>query len=243
MEVHTHSHTERKKWTHYFWEFLMLFLAVFCGFLAEYQLEHVIEHQREKQFMKLMIADLESDTLEIRSISNEIDKRLQKVDSLLVFLTTQPLLQENIIRAYHYTYPVLNNLTFKFNDRTVTQLKNSGNMRIIRNQKVNDGIISYWNEIEKINQAHDRHTAYRTKGRDMETRIFNTAELYLKNKSPVDVNNAIRLINPDPLLVKEYANVVAAAGVMLRSIQNLIQNQLTIAKELIFLIKKEYHLN
>ena len=30
MEVHAHSHTARKKWTHYFWEFLMLFLAVFC---------------------------------------------------------------------------------------------------------------------------------------------------------------------------------------------------------------------
>ena len=36
MEVHQHTHTPRKKWTHYFWEFLMLFLAVFCGFLAEY---------------------------------------------------------------------------------------------------------------------------------------------------------------------------------------------------------------
>ncbi len=38
MEVHAHTHTAaesvslrgRKKWTHYFWEFLMLFLAVFC---------------------------------------------------------------------------------------------------------------------------------------------------------------------------------------------------------------------
>ena len=29
MEVHAHSHTPGKKWTHYFWEFLMLFLAVF----------------------------------------------------------------------------------------------------------------------------------------------------------------------------------------------------------------------
>ena len=37
MEVHAHTHTERKKWTHYLWEFLMLFLAVFCGFLAENQ--------------------------------------------------------------------------------------------------------------------------------------------------------------------------------------------------------------
>jgi hypothetical protein len=35
MEVHHHAHTARKKWTHYFWEFLMLFVAVFCGFLAE----------------------------------------------------------------------------------------------------------------------------------------------------------------------------------------------------------------
>ena len=35
MEVHAHTHTARKKWTHYFWEFLMLFFAVFCGFLAE----------------------------------------------------------------------------------------------------------------------------------------------------------------------------------------------------------------
>ena len=25
MEVHHHAHTDRKKWTHYFWEFLMLF--------------------------------------------------------------------------------------------------------------------------------------------------------------------------------------------------------------------------
>jgi hypothetical protein len=45
MEVHTHTHTARKKWTHYFWEFLMLFLAVFAGFLAENQREHIVEHQ------------------------------------------------------------------------------------------------------------------------------------------------------------------------------------------------------
>jgi len=51
MDVHQHTHTERKKWTHYFWEFLMLFLAVFCGFLAEYQLEHKIEKNRERQLL------------------------------------------------------------------------------------------------------------------------------------------------------------------------------------------------
>ena len=49
MEVHHHSHTARKKWTHYFWEFFMLFLAVTLGFFVENQREHYIEGQREKK--------------------------------------------------------------------------------------------------------------------------------------------------------------------------------------------------
>src|SRR5688572_5813470 len=61
MEVHAHSHTPRKKWTHYVWEFLMLFLAVFCGFLAENQREHYIEHKREVQFIRSYIEDLKRD--------------------------------------------------------------------------------------------------------------------------------------------------------------------------------------
>jgi hypothetical protein len=35
MEVHAHSHSERKKWTHYFRESLILFLTVSGGFNAK----------------------------------------------------------------------------------------------------------------------------------------------------------------------------------------------------------------
>ena len=48
----------RKKLTHYLWEFLMLFLAVFAGFLAENQREHIVEHQRAEQFARSLLADL-----------------------------------------------------------------------------------------------------------------------------------------------------------------------------------------
>jgi hypothetical protein len=37
MEVHHHTHTERKNGHIISGNFLMLFLAVFCGFLAENQ--------------------------------------------------------------------------------------------------------------------------------------------------------------------------------------------------------------
>jgi len=88
MEVHAHSHTPRKKWTHYLWEFLMLFLAVFCGFLAEYQLEHVIEHQREKKYVRSLIQDLKTDTANLQSyITLRKEKRIM-MDSLLLLLST-----------------------------------------------------------------------------------------------------------------------------------------------------------
>jgi hypothetical protein len=64
MEVHAHSHTPRKKWQHYLWEFLMLFLAVTLGFFVENQREHLVEHQREKQFVQSLFNDIKADYCE-----------------------------------------------------------------------------------------------------------------------------------------------------------------------------------
>src|SRR5437762_13179198 len=80
MEVHAHSHTSdpdpstssghrgRKKWTHYLWEFLMLFLAVFCGFLAENIREHSVEGRKEKEYIKSIIEDLKTDSSNLNFI-------------------------------------------------------------------------------------------------------------------------------------------------------------------------------
>ena len=83
MEVHAHSHTERKKWTHYLWEFLMLFLAVFCGFLAENWREHIVEHQREKVLMKSMLKDIHADTVFFSQMIKGISDYNNHIDSLI----------------------------------------------------------------------------------------------------------------------------------------------------------------
>ena len=243
MEVHAHTHTPRKKWTHYFWEFLMLFLAVFCGFLAENQREHMVEHRREKQFMRSMIEDLKTDTVEMKDILSNVYISSNYVDSMLLLLTADIIPDEAIIKSYQFTFPALNNVVIVFNDRTITQLKNAGNMRLIRNQKVNDDIIKYWNHIEQINKTLDRHLSYRTKGRDMETRIYNTAEIFLKNDGHIArPKENVHLISKEPSTIKEYANVIAYCGVMLSAIDNLVKEQNKLAIELIELVKKEYHL-
>ena len=155
MEVHHHSHTERKKWTHYLWEFLMLFLAVFCGFLAENFREHQIERQREKQYIMSFIEDLKSDTAAITlNINTKTQKKINN-DSLIWYLNTQDPNQYS-----QQIYFIARKLTRTFNffsaDRTIKQLKNSGGLRLIRDQSVSDSILSYDQAIERILLTQNR---------------------------------------------------------------------------------------
>ncbi|MBK9569946.1 MAG: hypothetical protein IPO53_08495 [Chitinophagaceae bacterium] len=86
MEVHAHTHTARKKWTHYFWEFFMLFLAVFAGFLAENQREHIVEGHRAKALALSLYNDIKNDTTDLRRISNWETNKINHIDSLLDLL-------------------------------------------------------------------------------------------------------------------------------------------------------------
>ncbi|HEY5968878.1 MAG TPA: hypothetical protein VIU35_12955, partial [Chitinophagaceae bacterium] len=103
MEVHAHTHTPRKKLTHYFWEFLMLFLAIFCGFLAENQREHFIEHRREKEFMNSMLSDLRSDTAKSNAVHQTFSIVVQHIDSLIPLLQGEMAPPEKALNLYQHT--------------------------------------------------------------------------------------------------------------------------------------------
>src|SRR6188768_901067 len=75
MEVHHHANTPRKKWTHYLWEFLMLFLAVFCGFLTENLREHRVERQRGRQYIQSFYQDLKTDTGRFTMLIRSFEER------------------------------------------------------------------------------------------------------------------------------------------------------------------------
>ena len=143
MEVHHHAHTARKKWTHYFWEFLMLFLAVFCGFLAEYQLEHKIESDRGKEYAYTLYEDIKIDTSNLKNLIRENQFVTEKID------TFRYLVQHYAIESlpsgnwYYYGRFGTRFLQISFQDATLQQLKNSGGLRYFKNKKVIDAIARY----------------------------------------------------------------------------------------------------
>jgi hypothetical protein len=149
MEVHAHTHTPRKKWTHYLWEFIMLFLAVFCGFLAEYQLEHQIERDREKKYIRSFVEDLKSDTLFIDRYLNSKGQKIIEYDSLIWYLNSpDPDLYGG--RIYFFARQLTRSPIFTPADGTIKQLINSGGLRLIKNQQVTDSIMAYNQAIERI---------------------------------------------------------------------------------------------
>src|SRR6187397_2522564 len=154
MEVHHHPHTSdpdmhrgRKKWTHYFWEFLMLFLAITLGFFVENQREHYIEGKRGKQYIRSMIEDLKTDTAKLYFISAEFKRISIAIDTLLYHF--DDFGKGNPIQ-FKRQYDLLHNFPdFIYTDRTIQQLKNSGGLRLIHGA-ASDSIINYDSQVQDL---------------------------------------------------------------------------------------------
>ena len=149
MKVHAHAHTERKKWTHYLWEFFMLFLAVTAGFFVENQREHLVEHRREKEFMVSLVKDLESDTAQFSRIKIYRLDRLRNIDSTIIFFLDHPGVS---VPAHGYTLAskLFGHSSFFQNSGTLDQLKTSEGLRLIRKRNVVDSIQSYDQQIKRM---------------------------------------------------------------------------------------------
>src|SRR4249919_280854 len=177
MEVHAHTHTERKKWTHYLWEFLMLFLAVFCGFLAENQREHIVEHQREKQYLESLLSDLTADT---NVLGNGIPlklKRITAIDSVFQFFKEHPGAKTIYGKLFRTIRRTNFDARFIRNVITINQLKNAGGMRLVRNKEVSDSISSYDQRCEVTTLYNDFYTVNSEAGNRQFEKLFNAADL------------------------------------------------------------------
>jgi len=243
MEVHAHSPTERKKWTHYLWEFLMLFLAVFCGFLAENQREHMIEGRREKKYMQSMLEDLQTDTSEVNDEIQFARSQLEITDTLMDMVDNRNLNQENIIRLYklHFSQFLVGPY---FEDRTSAQLKNAGGMRLIQKKQVADSLSGYWHSIKICETMTQLYEEYSKKTTDLSVRIFNHKYVTRKEiwEPPSAIKPQAKFISNEPALLEEYSNRMYIKHNLLRMFIERMEATNRYATGLIAIIRKEYHL-
>jgi hypothetical protein len=201
MEVHHHTH-HPKKWKEYFWEFFMLFLAVFCGFLAEIQVEHYVEHQREKQYIISLVEDLKNDTADLKQDIIEWEEVLRSIDTLRSQIE-MPVASRNTIRMYKSMCRINYNNTFLYHDRTVSQLKNAGNFRIIRKKGLAKAIIDY--DAVVLTAIKDIENAFTNTTSNFvnvpQVKIFNSKYFHLSEFSGA-LDSAIAK-HPNDILIKK----------------------------------------
>jgi len=245
MEVHAHTHTPRKKWTHYLWEFLMLFLAVFCGFLAENQREHIIEHQREKKYIRSLASDLDADITRLTTIVQLRNERAVLLDSFSTLLNS-PDAPQHSNDLYYYNSFATRGVAFRFTpvDGTMQQLKNAGNLRLIRKSYISDSIISYDVSVRAFMWGTQDEENIMDTYRNIAESIFDGLVLNDmrdddNNVRRIDYNPSMRLESDSKYRLNYRIHMLTVFN---KTMRKEARKLLAKAQRLNVLLKEEYHL-
>jgi hypothetical protein len=244
MEVHHHPHAEKKGFKEYFLEFLMIFLAVTLGFFAESLREHLTDHNKEKQYMRSLLADVQNDSIELSVKEKELKDFPAALNLLAADCNKKELTDSMLRRMYDINMRYLGTMQIYFTDKTASQLKNAGGMRLIHNAAVADSIALYWQGIDDVKFTYSNYENYRRPLRQLSFKIFNYTfyKDYDDTKTEF-TNNYLQLTVKDPVLLKQYGSQAwLIASNIVHFYLPAIARQKRMANNLIVLLKKEYHL-
>ena len=244
MEVHHHTHPghHKKKWTDYFWEFLMLFLAVFCGFLAEYQLEHKIERDKEKVYVQNLLDDVKSDTAIYTQFSKSNKELFSSIDTLIL-LINRPDRKQHIAKLAFTARMILPKYKALYTtNRTYEEMKSSGTLRLIRNKQVANSVSHYYYSVIDLKKYNDAAFTWGSDfGKEM-GKIFDAGLLLkiIKEKKEQPAVSSDLLTENRSALNELATTAQYLYGAFL--LAEKIGNERNIAaQKLIVLIEKEYH--
>jgi hypothetical protein len=230
---HTNRSSRKTIWN-YLFDFLMLFLAVFCGFIADNWREQLSEHQREKEFIHSIVEDIKSDTLQSNKILGQLKGMSAGIDTVLIMLSSHEII-ENSNKVYRLWSKNMGLQVFVSNDRTIEQLKNSGELRLIRKKAVSDRIMQYDQTLKKyyvqsnlMYNALDNITYY--------SQLFDFINLNKDQSKQVPLTEQGK-----KLLNQSYGNLLLWNKGLLGLI-SWLEDVNKEGKKLVIFIQKEYHM-
>jgi hypothetical protein len=251
MEVHTHGHVhEKKKWKEYVFQFLMLFLAVSLSFLAENLREHFVEKNIEKEYIESLVTDLSNDNDLATRNSASIFEQVKEIDTLqkLFFSVIENGAKKDSIIAECYIRSVHLNTFYSefFNERTITQLLSSGNMRLIRKEGVPDEIMDYHSFIKFV---EGQKQLYVTSINRCVESMYNVYDIsFLKtnmledNQFHYDASNPDKFLTTDPNDLKKFIAILESTKIVAFSYKKYLVDMMDKSKKLYYYLRQEYNI-
>lgn len=136
----------------FIFEFIMIFVAITGGFFMDNLRERVVEHRKEKEYIERLVIDLNEDTTNLKILMRQNREQMEMLDSLVNMLE-KPISNIDIQFITLLADNLNNSHLFTPRDVTMSQLKNTGELRLVEESKVSESIVSYYSYIESVN--HD----------------------------------------------------------------------------------------
>lgn len=246
MEVFKHPHhvTHKKRWGEYILEFAMLFLAVFLGFIAEKEREHYVDKKKELVYIKGILRDLATDTINFSQFISKTFENESRIDSLISLLKTYKS-SDPTEELYFLARTLFGRIErLQYNKRTYDQLKSSGSLRLIHHERVLDSVSKYFESLQWIDLQNQLQIERQTLYGIQLGEIFDAWTI----DSVFNANFSKPAASP-PLLTTEKRDLNRFVmrlhilkGVVLFNMRRVVNDFLPNSKKLIALIKEEYHL-
>jgi len=247
MEVHHHPNVEKKGLKEYFLEFLMIFLAVTLGFFAENIREHFVDKTHEKEYIHSFYEELSNDERELPILINSIERQqLQTADSLqailaginsktpanTVYTSLRKMIRQQGIRIF-------------VTDRTIEQIKNSGEMRLLSNKQISDSLVDYYKEVDFIEYLQRDLLAYKAELKADFPRILKSQDYNKAIDAQDDIinpNENLYLSATDSFTINKILIEVSDIKGLSHSIQSMIAELSGKAKNIKKLITNNYNI-
>jgi hypothetical protein len=249
MEVHHHPDIRKKNFKEYVLEGLMIFMAVTLGFFAERIRENITDHNKETEFIVSMVEDAHTDMQNIQKAMIKNKRRVLYLDSLANFCFNYNAASSKDNYFYSVMVECIKHPYFVSPvERTLSQLKNSGGMRLIHNPAAVDSIIFYEDATKKlINQQayYELHLNALIEAIEhlVDMKIFPLNSETYQWIPNTDGYKSAKLISHDKNQLIELGNKAKMFQGMVIYYIILLENVDTKAKDLIHALKKEYNLD
>lgn len=194
MEVHhPHHPTHKKNWKEYITEFLMLFFAVTLGFFVENYREHYIEQQREKEFLQLIVQDVDMDMASIDTNLHYRSIRASIAEDLTNIFLDKSYLKDT--GPFYYQARRMNvRYYFERSDAGFQQLKNAGGLRLIHDQKIIKAIQKYEQLVATIDEFENAEVTANADYKNASTGVLDANVIVKMNAGPT--SNYFSFIQP-----------------------------------------------
>lgn len=180
-------------WWGNFKDFFLLFLAVFCGFLAENYRESLSNQTIEKEYMLSLVEDLKSDTSNLNTYLTFKKTKAHLMDSLANILVSK---EKHLLgnQIYFLARQVFNDSPFVYSDGTIQQLKNAGNLRLIKKRVVVEELLKYEKKVKVLHEWDENDTRTKSTFREMGGKVFNSQAL--NETMDTEMNFMVPTTNP-----------------------------------------------